>query len=120
MKLAATKARVSILQHKLANGAAVRATKEWGGANVVVSHTSLDSGYREVVTPHSLEVSWVIEQLRDSFHGVIDACSKFDFYGRLEIAANRSIAAGQGGIQDIGLAMIEAAKIWVRVGGAPC
>lgn len=45
------------------------------------------------MTPHALEVSWVFENLRDAFSGLINSCSKFEFYGRLELAANHAIAA---------------------------
>ncbi|MEO9264174.1 MAG: hypothetical protein ABI282_08770 [Candidatus Baltobacteraceae bacterium] len=47
--------------------------------------------YREIVTPHALEVSWLFNNLRDAFGDLVDGCSKFELYGRFEISANAAI-----------------------------
>lgn len=73
----------------------IRANREWGGADVIIAPVSIDSassgGFypepRTVVTQFSREVSWLFEQLRDAFSGVLDGDSKIEFYGRLANAA---------------------------------
>lgn len=73
----------------------LRTRQDWGGADVVITsslkQTSSSGGFypdpRTVVTPFSREVSWLFEQLRDSFSGLIDGTSKIEFYGRLANAA---------------------------------
>lgn len=78
-----------------------QAKREWGGADVVI--TSKDppnpskAGFypdpRYVITPYSLELSWLFERLRDAFYAEkrLDSCSKIEFFGRLANAANRCI-----------------------------
>ena len=85
----------------------------WGGANVVVSEEPLLSGYREIVTPYALEISWLFKSLRNIFvkNRLIDSSSKFEFYGRLEIAANHSIHSGRKSLMDIAGAMLGAADL---------
>ena len=41
---------------------------------------------------------------------IIDSASKFEFYGRLEIAANRSLQRGDSDIQQLCLCIIEEAE----------
>ena len=73
----------------------LRARHNWGGADVVITASlkgtpQKDAFYpepRTVVTPFSLEVSWLFEHLRDAFAGLIDGTSKIEFYGRLASAA---------------------------------
>lgn len=106
-------ARVALRQLKdeIAIEPIPRASKAWGGANVVVSTAHLHSGYREIITPYALEISWMIESLRDIFARLIDSCSKFEFYGRLEIAANRAMELSGHTSSDITRAMVEAADL---------
>src|SRR5579884_1843011 len=68
-----------------------RAKREWGGANVLVCSIPRHTRHRELVTPHALEVSWMFESLRDAFSGLVDSCSKFELYGRLQLAATNAI-----------------------------
>jgi hypothetical protein len=76
-----------------------RASREWGGADVVISRKPRRKrieGYSEpryVVTPYSFELSWLFECLRDAFYaeGRLNGCSKIEFFGRLANAAIRCI-----------------------------
>ena len=108
-KLAEARVALDLLKEKLDQKLILKASREWGGANVVVSAVPLYSSYREIITPYSLEVSWLFEQLRDVFSRLIDSESKFEFYGRLEVSVNRSIAAGQCEVRDVALGLLEAA-----------
>ena len=110
LKLVEARSGLELLREKLDKEAIPQASRDWGGANVIVSAAPLDSGYREIVTSHSREVSWLFEQLRNVFSRLIDSESKFEFYGRLEVAANLSIAAGQCEVRDVGLALLEATE----------
>jgi hypothetical protein len=72
-----------------------QALAPWRGADVVIAETTppvQDGGFfprpRTVVTPFSLELSWLFERLRDIFADVIDGTSKIEFYRRLANAAN--------------------------------
>ena len=42
---------------------------------------------------------------------IIDSASKFEFYGRLEIAANRSLQRGESDIQQLCLRIIDEAEL---------
>jgi hypothetical protein len=71
-----------------------RSIQEWGGADVVItSHAPQPRGggfYAEpryVVTPHAKPLSKLFYDLRDAFGGLLDSCSKIEFYGRLALAA---------------------------------
>lgn len=78
----------------------------------MVSRVPGDGHYREVVTPHALELSGLIERLRDRFVRLIDGCSKFEFYGRLEVAANRAIRKRPDlGAADLCLAVLDEAEV---------
>ena len=110
LKLAEARVAFDLLKEKLDKKLILKASREWGGANVVVSAVPLYSSYREIITPYSLEVSWLFEQLRDVFSRLIDSESKFEFYGRLEVAVNRSIAAGQCEVRDVALGLLDAAE----------
>jgi hypothetical protein len=78
-----------------------RAEREWGGADVVISHKtppkSEKGGFypdpRYVITEYSFELSFLFEKLRDAFYAEkrLDGCSKIEFFGRLANAANRCI-----------------------------
>jgi hypothetical protein len=70
-----------------------KATQDWGGANVIISNVSHGRRYREVVTSYALEALWMFEQMRDVFAKLIDGCTKFELYGRLELAANAAMQA---------------------------
>lgn len=78
------------LRRDVAHAAIPKAATEWGGANVVISRVRLSGRYRQINTPHALELSWLFERVRDAFSDIIDSCSKFELYGRLELAANRA------------------------------
>lgn len=84
---------------------------EWGGADVmirsqmdsnaeewtqdqpmVVSLQSSEPRRRVVVTEHSIQLSWLFNQLRDAFEDKVDYVSKYDFYGSLAQAAIDYIA----------------------------
>ena len=70
----------------------------------------------EIVTPYALEISWLFTSLRNIFvdNRLIDSSSKFEFYGRLEIAANLSIHAGQKDLVHIAQAILEAAELMLK------
>jgi len=71
----------------------------WGGAGVVFQKNKPpkpdSKGFypdpRYVVTPFDDEAAWLLYKLRDIFHdaGLIDYCSKIEFFGRLANAALR-------------------------------
>jgi len=93
--------RLSTLDRTLSRSALPRAQRAWGGARTVVSNCA-PSPRREqafypdpryVVSEHYLELSWLVEQLREAFMGyeLIDASTKFEFFGRLCNAANLCI-----------------------------
>ncbi len=83
----------------------IRASRDWGGADVVVSPVSIESassgGFypepRTVVTQYSREVSWLFERLRDVFAELLDGDSKIEFYGRLANAARNYQQQVNGG-----------------------
>lgn len=78
-----------------------RAKGEWGGADVVITREAPPKraegafypDQRYVVSDHSLQLSWLFEQLRDAFYAEerLDGGSKIEFFGRLANAANRCI-----------------------------
>lgn len=91
------------LRSRIAGGVIPHAGRSWQGAGVVIASCpqpepmpgSIEAFYgvdREIVTSHRLELSWVFERLRDAVGNLIDGCSKLEFYGRLELAANCAIA----------------------------
>jgi hypothetical protein len=86
------------LEQELSNKQLPRARRAWGGADVVIARKppqKVEGGFypeaRYVVTPHSFELSWLFEALRDAFYAEsrLDSCSKIEFFGRLANAANR-------------------------------
>jgi hypothetical protein len=91
---------LSRLEKVLVGGNLQQAQREWGGADVVITRNApqkTGGGFypdpRYVISPHSLELSWLFEALRDAFYAEkrIDSCSKIEFFGRLANAANRFI-----------------------------
>lgn len=82
---------IATLRSRIANGPLPHASNEWGGANVIIVTATRGGRYREIVTPHALEVSWLFNNLRDAFGDLVDGCSKFELYGRFEISANAAI-----------------------------
>jgi hypothetical protein len=67
-----------------------KADREWGGADVVItnlqpelSNNSFYPDSRHVVTKFSLELSWLFNELKDVFSGLIDGMTRIEFYGRL-------------------------------------
>jgi len=81
----------------------IRALRDWGGADVIVAHVSIEmsGGFypepRTVVTQFSREVSWLFEKLRDVFSDLLDGTSKIEFYGRLANAAKNYQQQVNGG-----------------------
>lgn len=84
---------------------------EWSGADVLITSKAGESvgngdfypQLRTVVTPFSCEVSWLFNNLRDAFDGLIDGTSKIEFYGRLANAAReyQQSVNGDGNAQDM-------------------
>ena len=69
-----------------------KARREWVGANVIVSAIPQGGCRRNVVTPHALEASWIFADLPRCVRPVWwTPVSKFELYGRLELAANAVI-----------------------------
>lgn len=69
---------------------------EWQGADVVItsiepqrSHDSFYPEPRYVVTRFAKALSWLFEEMRDTFSSQLDGCNKIEFYGRLANMANR-------------------------------
>jgi hypothetical protein len=73
----------------------------WGGAGVIFSRERLAApasavkGFypetKYITTPHAGEAGWLLNRLRDIFSeaGLIDSCTKIEFFGRLANAALR-------------------------------
>ena len=85
------------LAHLLANPVLPKASRHWAVADVVIASAPQPDQWRssyprdrEVLTEHALEVSYFFEVLRDPFYeeGLIDHCSKIEFFGRLATAAH--------------------------------
>jgi hypothetical protein len=88
--------KLDTLANRIAQGQALESEEEWGGAGVVICQMACSgqSGEwrpdpRQVVTTHSLSLSWLFAALTDAFQGLIDHVTKFEFYGRLANAATR-------------------------------
>lgn len=101
--------KLEIIESKIKNNeytSEIKNTKEFGGADVIISSelTSQNErwikdqpsvisfqktipGKRLVITPYSLELSWLFYQLKDVFKESLDYVSKYDFYGSLAQAA---------------------------------
>jgi len=67
----------------------------WGGAGVIVASTSPaqqpKGSYpdpRYVVTAHAAELSWLFDELWETFRPLLDHLTKIEFFGRLANAAN--------------------------------
>jgi hypothetical protein len=96
-QIAKTRKRLNELANKILNPSYGRAPsiREWGGADVVIRyHNFKPSGNpswypepRWVVTPNAKPLSKLFYNLRDTFYGMLDGCSKIEFYGRLATAA---------------------------------
>lgn len=69
----------------------------WSGAGVVLTvsspkatvHSSFYGSRRTVITPFAMEATWLLLQLKEVFNGLIDHCSKYEFYGRIANVAER-------------------------------
>lgn len=97
----------------------------WGGAGIVfTSRKPRLSGGKSfypdplyVVTPFADEAGWLLDRLRDLFgnSGLIDSCSKTEFFGRLAGAALRYQKSAKAGETAILLlaAMIAEAKVMI-------
>ena len=110
-KIARAQDRINALKERCGSRAVPRADRNWGGANVIISDIALSSGYREIITSNSLEVSWLFDRLKDAFTGIIDSVSKYEFYGRLEISANQSLQRGESDSQQLCLRIVEEAEL---------
>jgi hypothetical protein len=108
-----------------------RSCSEWGGADVIISsHMSeeiqvwlrdnrlvislqqSEPQRRAVITPCSRELSWLLEELRAAFAGIIDYASKYDFYGTLAQSAIDHLAArgNRAECSDLLMAVLDQAK----------
>lgn len=89
------------LEELIVNNKIGKAKHTWGGADVAVvkeqpknhSNGFYPDPYFVVSQKFSLEISWMLEQLKDAFYAenLLDGCSKIEFFGRLARAANRGI-----------------------------
>lgn len=59
-------------------------------------------------------MSWLFERLKDAFTGIIDSVSKFEFYGRLELSANRSLQRGESDPSQLCLRIVEEAELMLN------
>ena len=88
------------LEEHLASDSPIPRNKgEWGGAEVVIVRRlpeQRNEDYTYVVTKYSKELTWLFYQLKDIFmeRGMIDHCSKFEFYGRLARTALKTLENG--------------------------
>jgi hypothetical protein len=67
----------------------------WAGAGIVICEflpNDLRSSYTYVVSPYVVELSWLIDTLKNVCSGFIDYSNKEAFYGRLADAANRYLS----------------------------
>lgn len=67
----------------------------WAGAGIVICESppsSQRSSYTYVVSPYVVELSWLIDTLKNVCSGFIDYSNKEAFYGRLADAANRYLS----------------------------
>jgi hypothetical protein len=67
----------------------------WAGAGVIICEAlpnDLRSSYTYVVSPYVVELSWLIDTLKNVCSGFIDYSNKEAFYGRLADAANRYLS----------------------------
>lgn len=98
------RAAIDALRSLVASSSVPRSDRPWRGAHVLITAhplpaplpASIEAFYgpdRDIVTEHVLELSWLFERLRDAFIDLLDGCSKLEFYGRLQLAANRAIIA---------------------------
>jgi hypothetical protein len=90
------------LRRVLAGSQLPRSEREWRGAGVIVTASARSDGGDAgaspdiiVLTEHSRELSWLVEQLRDAFYAEdrVDFDSKYAFFRRLAEAANGSLKA---------------------------
>ncbi len=68
-----------------------RNTREWGGADVIItSDESIASSTNKTVvcTKHARVLSWLFKKLGDIFTPYLDHVTKYQFYGRLADSAN--------------------------------
>ncbi len=99
-----------------------KAETEWGGADVAVLSARPEQTDNEfypdhlyVVTKHSLELSWVIEQLKDIFSTSLDYMNKYEFYGQLADAAIKYIEVhGDQNSKELLLAVVNEAESMIK------
>jgi len=98
-EFAEARSRLLSIARQIEKGAYPHDRRNWSGADVVITSKapkpSGDGFYPEpryVVTNFSQELSWLFEEMRgifSEFLGVIDGCTKIEFYGRLANMAMR-------------------------------
>ena len=114
--------QLMILKQQIEEGSIQKAETECGGADVAVLSSrpeQTENGFYPdplyIVTKHSLELSWVIEQLRDIFSSSLDHMNKYDFYGQLADAAITHIEKhGDQNCQDLLLAVVNEADSMLK------
>jgi hypothetical protein len=92
----------------------------WQGADVVITDQPAqpprETGFypppRTVFTVHARKLSWLFENLADTFMPFLDGASKIEFFGRLANAANRyldAVPASKHSAPDLLLAVLHEA-----------
>ncbi len=122
MKTDKRKEWLMILKQQIEEGFIQKAETEWGGADVAVvkeyPETRKDGFYPDpqfVVTSFSLELSWVLEQLRDIFSDALDYMNKYEFYGQLANAAVKYIEVhGDQNPKELLLAVVNEAESMIK------
>lgn len=85
------------LAQKVTSGEVPKADELWGGAHILILTESLaaqrhhEPGDIHLVTPFASEVSWLFEEVRKAFKGLICFQNKFEVYGRLALIAGRHL-----------------------------
>lgn len=109
------KKELSILAKHIMENKIAKAKDEWGGAKVIIAskqpqiNDSFYSQPRYVITKFSLELSWLFEQLRDRFSGLINGTTKIEFFGRLANAAILNIEKNNDNLEELLLAVLHEA-----------
>lgn len=80
-----------------------RASMNWGGADLCIEPKSIGScnDLVVVVSRYSLELSSLVEELRDRLSGFLDYMNKYAFYPRIGMALNRCIETKGDELDDL-------------------
>lgn len=91
----------------------------FGGADVIVCKEKLDIETNKimVISNFAIEISTLIFELKDLFKEQLDYLNKYEFYGRIAIAANRFIAKNGDSIGVLEAMIEEAINIDREWGG---